>query len=320
MVAMESKAIVLHQGFGSAAVDLQSLGVTIDSGDAFMAHKKWENAVMVYQTAADQSEAIGASINPSDPAVVQAKGIADGIKGMTWRFASPSLAAQAQALAKQLPALLGQALARNPQATPTAPVKASSSSSSGSNAAVIALWGAVAVGLGVMGYLIFRGPKENPTGGGGKRLGGRALIAKGRGVTFELSNGREIHCSGAMMHDPSGRWWPSRSVLIGPARLRESKVEIEGDAKAYFGRSGGHLGRVNTPPKPLKDWDYLGEVADIFYTRSGRRSGFYRHQFNAGLMSILRGHKKVRLYRRGKFCRLELPRGARLDDRGFVAP
>jgi hypothetical protein len=318
MVAMESKAIVLHRGFGSAAVDLQNLGVTIDSGDAYLAALKFENAVQAYQAIIPQVATIKAQVTSWPPEI---DGVLPQLQALQWRFASLQTAHTAQDLAKLIQADLRGPVSTAPQITPATPVKAASTSTP-TSVATAALWGLVAVGLGVMGWMIFKGPKENPTGGGGggRKLGSKALIAKGRGVTFEMADGREIHCSGAMMHDPSGRWWPSKSVLIGPARLRQSKTDIEGDARAYFGRSDGHVGRVNTPPKPLKSWDYLGEVADIFYTRSGRRAGYYRHSFNEGLMSLLGGHKKVRLYKRGKFCRLELPRGAQLDDRGFVRP
>lgn len=328
---MASEAIILHRGFGSAAVDLQNLGVSIDEGDGFLAAFKFENAVQAYQTAGAQSVAVGQEINPNDPEVIQAASVnSSSLQVLQWHLASMSTAMLARSLAKQIQTQLTDALARNPQVAPPRQVATTtpktSSPTTGTSIALVALWGAVIVGIGVMGYLIFSDPKEpskpksNPTGSSKRLKGGKALIAKGRGVTFELTNGDEVHCSGAMMHDPSGRWWPSKSVLVGPARLRESKIEIEGDARAYFGRSDGHVGRVNTPPKALGDWSYLGEVADIFYTRSGRRSGYYRHSFNEGLMALLRGKKRVRLYKRGRFYRLELPRGAQLDDRGFVQP
>jgi hypothetical protein len=316
---------IVRWGFGSAAVDLQNLSVPIDEGDAFMAHDKWENAVMAYQAAGVQASSI--SINSSDPGVIQAVGLNQALQGLQWRLASLQTATQAQSLAKQIQALLTNALARNPQAAPVKPMVtplAPPPKPNPNQLAITLLWGGVAVGLLYLGYTIFKGPKENPVGFGSKRKRSGSLIAKGRSCLFEMVDGTDIKCTGGMLHDPSGRWWPARSVLIGPfrAKLRPATDdEFRGEAKQYFGGDyDAQMGVVNTPPKALSGWRYLGQVERIYYTRSGRRGGRFQHPFNEGLQSLLYGKKSVRLYRRGRFFRLELPRGAHLDDRGFVHP
>jgi hypothetical protein len=316
-----------NPGVGSAAVDLQNFGVPIDEGDALLARDKFENAVLAYQAAGNQSGPIGAEINPTDPAVIQAASLNQTLQGLQWHLASKQTATQAQGLAKQIQASLADALARNPQANPPAnPTPVVTPPAKNPNQlAITLLWGGVAAGLLFLGYTIFKGPKENPTSGGGsRRKRSGSLIAKGRACLFEMVDGSDVKCAGGMLHDPSGRWWPARSVLIGPFRARLRKAtddEFRGEAKQYFGGDyNAQMGTVNTPPKALSGWRYVGEVERIYYTRSGRRGGRYQHPFNEGLQSLLYGKKSVRLYRRGKFCRLELPRGARLDDRGFIRP
>lgn len=128
-----------------------------------------------------------------------------------------------------------------------------------------------------------------------------------------------------MLHDPSGRAWPARSVLVGPFRgnlRRAAPDEVSPAARHYLG--GSHdpkIGSVDTPPKDLGQWTYVGDVERIRYTRTGRKSpGRYQHPFNEGLMAMIHGRRKVRLYRRGRYYRLELPRGAMLDARGYVWP
>jgi hypothetical protein len=208
-------------------------------------------------------------------------------------------------------------------------------SSPTSTAAQYFLWGLVGVGLGTIAYLMFTPIRENPTRrlgsgpkGGSKRR--KLPIVKGRSCRFEMKEGPDVTCAGAMMHDPTGKAWPSKSVLCGPIKQRlgrASDEELAGAGKHYFG--GSYPARVvviqtpNAHDRPLTGWKYLGEVERIYYTRVGRKNGNVRfvHEFNRkGLTQLVMGKKKVRLYRKGRFVRLELPRGAILDTRGFVHP
>jgi hypothetical protein len=310
-------------------VDLQNFGVTVDEGDALLKALKFENAVIAYQSGVDQGRALGVELGSTDPHVIQASAVAAQLAALDWHLASQATAEQAQALIKQMQVLYTQAYAAHPDA-PTAPlVKPPPPLLPTANKIGIAiLWAGVAAGLGYLAYTIIAGPKENPTGGGGGRRRGskKALIAKGRSCLFEMVDGSDVRCSGGMLHDPSGRWWPKKSVLCGPFRQRMRPVdddEYDGDAKHYLGSSHkASIGSIDTPPKPLAGWDYLGEVDRIFYTRTGRKNpGRYQHKFNGkGFTTLIKGNGRVRLYRRGRYCRLELPRGAILDSRGFLWP
>lgn len=196
-----------------------------------------------------------------------------------------------------------------------------------------ALWIGVGVGLGAIGYWIFTDPREheNPAGlargpDGSKRR--RKLpIVKGRAGRFEMREGPDVTCAGAMIHDPTGRAWPKRSVLFGPVRRVRSATdpEVEGAGRHYLGNSHRvAVGMVNAPPRSLDGWVYLGEVERVYYTRNGKKYGGVRfqHPFNkpGALATMVKGKGRVRLYRKGRFCRLELPRGSILDSRGFVWP
>jgi hypothetical protein len=200
----------------------------------------------------------------------------------------------------------------------------------------VAIVGLAAVGAGVVAWAFWPrgearggtrgGARGNPAGADGSS-GRSKPIVKGRSCLFEMVDGSDVRCSGGMIHDPSGRRWPRRSVLCGPFRSRTRKAtddEYTGAARHYLGGSyGASIGRVDMPPKALGAWDYLGEVDRIYYTRTGRRNpGRYQHQFNksTALAVIFKGRGKVRLYRRGRFVRLELPPSAILDSRGYVWP
>lgn len=196
--------------------------------------------------------------------------------------------------------------------------------------AVAALWGLITVGLGTMAYLIIKGPEENPVRGVRRSptVGRSPPIVKGRSTLFEMKDGPNVTCAGGMIHDPSGRAWPRNSVLCGPFRPRvraATPEEYRGWAKDYLGSSHRPMvGIVDVPPRTLSEWTYLGEVERIFYTRTGRkRPGRYQHEFfkSTALATLVRGrHGKVKLYRRGRFVRLELPKGAQLDARGYIYP
>jgi hypothetical protein len=314
-------------------VDLDSLGTTIDSADGLSFAKKFENAVQAYQAAAGQGLNIAAEIGTDTPQVHQAIAIANQILALDWHLASEATVIQAQNLARQMQSQLQQAFSAAPVSVvipePT-PVVQPVAPTSNNNTLWIAAGGLALVGAGgfLWWYLSHR-PKENPSGSRRSTPGAkRALIAKGnRSSAFEMVDGPDVTVRGGMMHDPSGRWWPKRSVLFGPfrANLRDATdEEFDGPAKDYLGR--GHnakIGTVDTPPKDLASWKYIGDVEKIYYTRTGRKKpGRYVHEFNKrmALATLVKGRGRVRLYRRGRYVRLELPKGAMLDSRGYVWP
>jgi hypothetical protein len=152
------------------------------------------------------------------------------------------------------------------------------------------------------------------------------LIVKGRAVSFDLTDGGKIDApaSYGMMHDPAGRYWKSTSLLVAPFEKLGKDVDGDKYSKDYLGAS--HLtrvGDVRLPPKRLTDWCYEGEVERIWYTRTGRKYGGkrFQHAFNKpSLARLVKGRGRARLYSRNGCYRLELPRGAIADGRGFVWP
>jgi hypothetical protein len=152
------------------------------------------------------------------------------------------------------------------------------------------------------------------------------LICKGTEVLIELVGGGDV-LGEALLHDPTGKWWPSRSCLIGsfdkfPAAAKPKEAPKE--AAQYLGRSYViRAGSVALPPRAIGQWDKIGQVEAIYYRRQGTKArGRFRHRFNQGLSlsALIKGEGKATLYQHGRWYRLELPRTAILDDRGFVWP
>lgn len=197
----------------------------------------------------------------------------------------------------------------------------SPNSSTASAAVQYLLWGGVAVGVGAILYFALQGPRENPVGESAPRR--KRAILKGRSCKFDMVEGPAVSCKGGMIHDPSGKRWPKRSVLCGPVK-KVGPGEMDSEAKSYLG--GNHKAAVyvtSDVPRALSKWRYVGDVEQIWYTRTGRRfTGRYYHPFSksTSIDVMLRGPGRVRLYRLGRYCRLELPRGATLDFRGYVWP
>ena len=152
------------------------------------------------------------------------------------------------------------------------------------------------------------------------------LLDKGSSVLCEMVDGSDRRLSGGMLHDPSGKHWPKKSVLIASYRKgnREATdAEMRGAPDDYLGKSYvGRIGEVTLPPKALSKWQRVGDVDRIYYTRRGhKRPGRYQHKFNKMSLTVLfKGKGKAVLYRCGRAYRLELPRGAIVDSRGFVYP
>ena len=155
------------------------------------------------------------------------------------------------------------------------------------------------------------------------------LIAKGSRVSFDLMDGSHVGApaSYGMLHDPSGEDWPKNSVLItGYKKGRVLAEKPSNEAKNYFGRGYEvKAGSVNTPEKALSSWKKIGEVKTIYYSRPGTKApGGYFHHFVKGAAieyKVFRGggHHPV-LSRKGRTLRLELQKGATLNERGFVWP
>lgn len=309
---------------------LQNLQTSIDAADALLAAKKFENAVQGYQAAATQSESLW-NLFQRSAATDALDAQAEQVLALQWQLASKATADQAQALTKQLVAgWQAQYNAAAPLvATPAAAAPSTTTSAAVSTGVNWLLWGAVIVGIGALGYFMFApggGVMSNPAGDGDERGAKRkkGLIKKGSAVTFGMKSGRDIRARGQMMHDPSGKVWPANSVLVGPLRhnVRAARSdEVTNDAWNYHGSTTMKIGVVNTPPRDMARWTYVGDVDDILYTRPGRRlPGKYQHEFNRGLGVMMRGTGRVRLYRCGRFYRLQLPKNAILDSRGFVHP
>jgi hypothetical protein len=79
----------------------------------------------------------------------------------------------------------------------------------------------------------------------------------------------------------------------------------------------------------LSSWKKIGEIGTlgdrqgtIWYTRGGTKApGRFKHRFNkASLIRLIKGKGRVVLYEYVSWLRIELPRGAIVDDRGIVSP
>lgn len=152
-----------------------------------------------------------------------------------------------------------------------------------------------------------------------------ALIVKGHAVSFDLVNDKKIDAPArnGMIHDPIGRSWNKNSVLVGPYEKLGDEVDADKYERDYLGRSYVRAGDVRLPPKSLGEWESVGDVEKIYYTRHGERAGGkrFKHKMNEmSLARLFKGKGRAVLYRHGAWYRLELPHGAILHRAGFVWP
>jgi hypothetical protein len=154
------------------------------------------------------------------------------------------------------------------------------------------------------------------------------LILKGQHVVFEL--GRKRVRVGAMLHDPEGVSWPECSFLCGPYRSGGRDAtddELKGAPRDYFGRGyKARVGKIELPLRSLDAWEFVGDVTKIYYTRPGTKApGRFVHKINSPrgfwqVLHFLKGRGEAKLYKRGKFFRLEFSSGCIADDRGIAYP
>jgi hypothetical protein len=137
------------------------------------------------------------------------------------------------------------------------------------------------------------------------------LIAKGYSPSFEMVAGKIVRApkGAALLHDPTGRAWPSCSGLVMTFTKGGGPIE-DRDAEDYLG-VGPLRGSLEVPPKALREWKPLGEVEVVNYRRIGKHAAPYYHPIEGG---------KALLYRRGRALRIELGSGCVWSWRGIVRP
>jgi hypothetical protein len=137
------------------------------------------------------------------------------------------------------------------------------------------------------------------------------LIAKGYAPSFKMVEGGTIRGGrgAALLHDPTGRAWPSCSGFI-IAFSKGGKETKDSAAEEYLGRAP-KLGEATVPPKALSSWKRVGEVETVNYRRIGNHAASYYHPIEGG---------RAVLYRRGHALRIELGSGCVWNWRGIVKP
>jgi hypothetical protein len=160
------------------------------------------------------------------------------------------------------------------------------------------------------------------------------LIVKGFRVSFVLASGKTVRppSSYALMNDEDGRDWPRCSGLVGPMRSGKTPIS-HSKAKAYFGYEplAGSAVIPSGDERSLRNWKLLGDVKEVLYTR--RRAGGapmqheddYYHPISKGIIGrllemILQLPAGARLYRWGRWYRIELAAGCVWNWRGIVRP
>ena len=145
------------------------------------------------------------------------------------------------------------------------------------------------------------------------------LIARGTAVRLVLVDGSSHRPRGAILHDESGKDWPSTSVLIMPfQRSGQPLANPPQSAVDHFGDTFEiHRGEVDTPARDLREWRRVGEVRQAFYTRHGHvHPGRKQHVFGEKRMFVLAGASLPVLYVHQGVHRLELAAGSSWTWRG----
>jgi hypothetical protein len=150
------------------------------------------------------------------------------------------------------------------------------------------------------------------------------LICKGTSSSFSLQEGRKrvgAPRGAALLHDPSGAAWPKCSVLFMSFNRTAETVTMTKDAGYYLGEDyEARKGKCTLPPRALAEWETIGLVKMIWYTRTGIYApGRYKHPFGVERKLLFRGDLPM-LRRYEQSMRLDLASGCVVNYRGFVWP
>lgn len=159
------------------------------------------------------------------------------------------------------------------------------------------------------------------------------LVAKCYSNTLVLKDGRRIRPRGAALHDSSGKSWPKNSVLFSVfAKSGGDLRDLDKEARRWSKTPENvRAGSLELPPKSLGEWCLVGVVEKINYTRYGEHADKYTHSFDghgnksgdgpiSAAMLFEENTPHPVLYSRRGLYRMELPRGAVFNWRGFVWP
>jgi hypothetical protein len=140
------------------------------------------------------------------------------------------------------------------------------------------------------------------------------LIAKGSHVILKMEDGRIIKPAGTLLHDESGRDFPAKRCLIATFQKTQSPIRKNKWFGPDYDPRAGQLTVPGTRAQltSISNWDDLGDVKRIEYTRVGKHAANYHHGF--------RSEAYPTLYKRGKVYCLVMRKGTTLNWRGFVEP
>jgi hypothetical protein len=153
------------------------------------------------------------------------------------------------------------------------------------------------------------------------------MLCRGTRVILELTEGRDIKppAGYGLLHDTEGKEWPKNVVLLGPFRRGGKTEEVPSRVRYYLGRTHIiHQGHAATEslPRELSAWKEVGKLRVLYYCRGGTKGpGCAHHKLNKSIIDrLLHGRGTVTVYKHGRWYRLQFPRNARMDDRGFLYP
>lgn len=138
------------------------------------------------------------------------------------------------------------------------------------------------------------------------------IIIKGHDIHIQKEDGKWLNPpkSYGMIHDPTGTQLDKCYCYIGPYKKSNKHIDLNSDAKQYFGPSYTGIQVVVDIPKG--PWVPVTNAVQILYRRRGKYEGKYFHFFNKKTTVLVTRCKK--------HLRLEFPNGCIVNWRGFVYP
>jgi len=138
------------------------------------------------------------------------------------------------------------------------------------------------------------------------------IIIKGQDIHLQREDKSWINppMNYGMIHDPEGLNLDRCYVYIGPFKKSKEKIQLDADARNYFGNR--YEGTAVVVDIPNGSWKQVCNIIQILYKRRGQFEGKYFHMFKKNTQVILS--------KCGKYYRLEFPDNCVVNWRGFVYP
>lgn len=140
-------------------------------------------------------------------------------------------------------------------------------------------------------------------------------------VSFKLRSGRiiDVPARSGLIQEAQGNAWPRCVLMVGPFRRGGETDRVSPVARKWLREDyQAHEGQIDPPRVGSSTWREVGNLARVWYLRTGALDVYVKHDFKKRQLLIF--PVKSTLSRAGAWWKITMPGTCILNERGIVSP